>query len=420
MKKVTFLLGLSLILFSFASCDDDDDINVNELPAVANTFLTNYFPGENITRVVRDDNEFEVYYANYKVEFDRTGIWKQVDGKRVNGNYREIPVAFLNTEIPAQIVAWKNTNYPNTFIVEVEKEFQNNTHVGYDIELSNGLDDLDFDLQGNFLYGGGVNPPVNPPVTSTLPQAATTFLTTYFGADSVIYSRRDDDGDYEVRLTSGIQIEFDVQGIWDNVDGKFDNGKFVALPELFITTELPAALNTFVATNYIGRQIIQVDKEYNNNRFVGYEVDLNGNVELDFDVNGTLIGSGGSAVVTLPQAAQDFMNIHFPGSQYMTILDEGDYDVYIGATYRLEFDLQGAWTKVDGLVYNAFNPLPASFLALPPVNTINSYIAANYQGRSIAEIEKDYDYGVIHYDVELDNGMDLIFDANGSFMRIDY
>ncbi|GEM_PF-236592 len=549
MNKMTFIfLGLCILFVSFTACDDDDQvINQDELPAICQTFLNDYFSGQTILGVQKDNDEYEVYYTNYKVEFNSQGVWKQVDGKRVNGDYKAIPQAFLTNEIPQGIITWTTTNYPNAFIVEVEKEYRNGAHTGYDIELNNGRDDLDFDLEGNFLNGNGTT----PPVTTTLPEAAKTFLETYFADDALRTQRQDDDSDYEVTLESGIEIDFTSQGVWKNVDGKFDGGQYVALPEAYLTNELPATLITFVTTNYPGRFIIEVDKEFQNNTLVGYEIDLNGNVELDFDTAGNLIGSGGSLPVQLPQSAQEFMNTHFNGLTYTPIPDDGEYDVYVdsykiefnsqgiwtqvdgtiirgqykavpesflnleplnlisdylinqyptssivdvekefnngqhtgyeftlnnglemifningtpiisggeGAIinkenlpqpalsfldahftniniryikqdnneyevylngYDLEFDLQGNWTKVDGYVGYIKTALPASFLTLDPVNTINSYIVTNYPGRSIMEIEKDYDNGVMHYDVKLDNSLDLVFDAQGRFIRID-
>lgn len=414
MKKIFLLVSFAAILFSLPACDDDDKvINENELPSVSKTFLDTYFSGQSILDTRKDNNEYEVYYTNYKVEFDLQGAWKQIDGKRVKGDYKAVPQTFLENEIPKGITDWVTSNYPSITIVEVEKEFEKGTHVGYDIELGNGRDDLDFDLNGNLING------TNPPNPTVLPEKAQTFLSTYFSGDAVVSQKKDDDGEYEVILTSGIEIDFDSQGAWLNVDGKFENGQYKALPEAFLTTELPATLLTFVTANYPDKEIIEVDKEFKNNTLAGYEIDLNGGVELDFDTNGNLIGSGGTTTVELPQTAKEFMNTHFNGLSYTSVKDENEYDVYVDA-YKLEFDQQGVWKKVDGSVKkDNYKALPESFLALIPVNKINEYVKTNYASQYIIEIEKDYENGNLYYDIELDNQVDLIFNAEGEFVRKD-
>lgn len=415
MKKIFLLVSFAAILFSLPACDDDDDkvINENELPSVSKTFLDTYFSGQSILDTRKDNDEYEVYYTNYKVEFDLQGAWKQIDGKQVKGDYKAVPQTFLENEIPKGITDWVTSNYPDITIVEVEKEFEKGTHVGYDIELGNGRDDLDFDLNGNLING------TNPPNPTVLPEKAQTFLSTYFSGDAVASQKKDDDGEYEVILTSGIEIDFNSQGAWLNVDGKFENGQYKALPEAFLTTELPATLLTFVTANYPDKEIIEVDKEFKNNTLAGYEIDLNGGVELDFDTNGNLIGSGGTTTVELPQTAKEFMNTHFNGISYTSVKDENEYDVYVDA-YKLEFDQQGVWKKVDGSVKkDNHKALPESFLALIPINKINEYVKTNYASQYIIEIEKDYENSNLYYDIELDNQVDLIFNAEGEFVRKD-
>lgn len=251
--------------------------------------------------------------------------------------------------------------------------------------------------------------------TNELPLAAKTFLDTYFQEQSILETRKDKD-DYTVHCTNYI-IEFDLQGIWDDVDRKLDNGQYKALPEAFLTAELPAGLLSFINTNYLNNQIIEVDKEYKNNTFVGYEIDLSGGAELDFDKEGNLIGSGGTSAVELPQAAKDFMSTHFSGLAYTTIKDKDDYDVYTG-THKIEFDLQGNWEQIDGYIGSVKTKLPESFLAITPINKINDFVQINHEGQHyIIEIEKDYENGKLYYDIELDNQTDLIFDTEGAFVR---
>ena len=412
MKRKILLLSVSAVLFSLSACDSDDKMTNKdgeiELPSTTRTFLDVCFPGQAIVNTHKDNDEYKVYFKNYKIEFDRNGVWKQVDGKQKQGDYKAIPQFFLNEEMPEEIAMWIMLNYPNTFVVEIEKERENGIYTGYDIELSNGTDDLHFDLNGNYTNGSNPFGPV------TLPEKANTFLTAYFANDAIVSQRRDDNGGYEVILKSGIEIDFDGQGVWDNVDGKFENRQYKALPEAFLTAELPAVLMTFVKTNYPSDEIIEVDKEHERNIMTGYEVDLSGGAELDFDTQGNLRGNGGISSIELPQAAKDFMNIHFNGLAYTVIKDKDDFDVYAGA-YKIEFDLQGNWDQVDGKIMKGnYKAVPESFLRIEPLNLIADYVLKQYPGAQILEVEKEYNNNRhTGYEFTLDNNVELDFGLTG-------
>ncbi|HCC51740.1 MAG TPA: hypothetical protein DEQ30_06500, partial [Porphyromonadaceae bacterium] len=233
------------------------------------------------------------------------------------------------------------------------------------------------------------------------------------------------------------------------VDGKIMKGNYKAVPESFLRIEPLNLIADYVLKQYPGAQILEVEKEYNNNRHTGYEFTLDNNVELDFGLTGppspVIPGGGGSqnpgndpTVVpggnnppvsgggnpatgnnNLPQTVQAFINAHFRNVEIRYTKQERDeYEVYLNG-YDLEFDLQGNWKKVSSVGY-AKVALPESLLFLSPVNNINNYIRTNYPGRYIIEIEKDYDNRKLNYDIELDNRKELVFNADGQFVRVDY
>lgn len=47
--------------------------------------------------------------------------------------------------------------------------------------------------------------------------------------------------------------------------------------------------------------------------------------------------------------------------------------------------------------------------------SISSYVSSNYTGQTIVDIDVES----THIEVELSNGLDLIFDTNGNFLRLD-
>lgn len=115
----------------------------------------------------------------------------------------------------------------------------------------------------------------------------------------------------------------------------------------------------------------------------------------------------------LPENAQQFLTEHFPKAKVAMIkvdrhlLKKTDYDVKLVDGTKIEFSNSGKWTSVsrkkgkavpDGIVPKA----------------IRNYVAKNYPGETITEIEKKSTC----YDVELSAGLELRFSLLGSFQRV--
>lgn len=81
---------------------------------------------------------------------------------------------------------------------------------------------------------------------------------------------------YSVELVNGIEVDFDQEGIWKEVES--DNN--TAIPTGFI---LPSIVS-YVTTNYTTAQITAIDKVA-----TGFEVDLTNDIDLLFDVNGDFV-----------------------------------------------------------------------------------------------------------------------------------
>lgn len=144
MKNVKNITG-AFILFFLLMCGwasaQDRAINANQLPKAAKLFLAGHFKGIQVASAIEDReiygiDEYKVYLNNgMKMEFDSHGNWKEIDGK-----HQKIPYGF----IPASIKNYSSRNFPNTYIVKIEKK-----RWSYKTELSNGLE-LEFDRNGNF------------------------------------------------------------------------------------------------------------------------------------------------------------------------------------------------------------------------------------------------------------------------------
>ena len=84
-----------------------------------------------------------------------------------------------------------------------------------------------------------------------------------------------------------------------------------------------------------------------------------------------------------------------------------DYKVLLTGGTEIEFDGKGNWEEIDG------NKKAIPNTVLP--QKITSYVASNYKGQGVEKIEKE-SWG---YQIELLSGLEIEFDNNGKFLRID-
>lgn len=113
-----------------------------------------------------------------------------------------------------------------------------------------------------------------------------------------------------------------------------------------------------------------------------------------------------------PAPAQTFITKNFPKqTASYAIQDKGmistDYEVMLSNGVEIEFDGKGNWEEIDGNK----TALPNSVLP----KAIADYAAKNYAGQGVEKIEKE-SWG---YKVEFLNDLELKFDSNGKFLRID-
>ena len=113
----------------------------------------------------------------------------------------------------------------------------------------------------------------------------------------------------------------------------------------------------------------------------------------------------------LPKDAQTYITQHFPSHEILQVVKERDdlkttYDVYLSEGFNLDFDKKGKILGVEGS-----SKLPDSVVP----EKILTYVNTNYPDFFIRDWELD-DHG---QEVKLSNGMELKFDKNGNFLRID-
>ncbi|MBO4721560.1 MAG: PepSY-like domain-containing protein [Muribaculaceae bacterium] len=111
----------------------------------------------------------------------------------------------------------------------------------------------------------------------------------------------------------------------------------------------------------------------------------------------------------MPAAVTDFINKNFPGAT-ITGQDpdnDGELEIYLSDGTKVEFAPNNEWktVKCPG------KGVPA---ALVP-QAIANYVKTNFQSALITKIDKKYG----SYEIELNNGVELHFAADGSFIGYD-
>lgn len=128
---------------------------------------------------------------------------------------------------------------------------------------------------------------------------------------------------------------------------------------------------------------------------------------------------------SLPQTARSFISQHF-SAETVTLVKEAivvnpttktKYYVYLTNAYEVDFDTNGNWVEVD-VDSKTSVELPTSVLSLLPAKALE-YTRANYPTGKIESIKKITVNNAQIYEVDLNNGPDLKFAADGQFISAD-
>lgn len=113
----------------------------------------------------------------------------------------------------------------------------------------------------------------------------------------------------------------------------------------------------------------------------------------------------------LPQQARNFLTKHYSGEQITSATMDKDlfdatYDVSLNDGTKVEFTNKGEWTEICS-PRNGFVPVSA----VP--DRIAAYVRQHYPTAKIRKIEREYR----NYEVELNNGVEMIFNKNFDLIR---
>lgn len=129
MKKLVLAVVAMFVMSTMVMADNDKPVQVNQLPAKAQTFLNTYFKDVKVALATQDTELFSksydvVFNTGDKVEFDKSGEWTEVRCRQTG-----VPAAI----VPAQIAEYVKSTYPDAQILQIERDDRGE----YEIKLSN-------------------------------------------------------------------------------------------------------------------------------------------------------------------------------------------------------------------------------------------------------------------------------------------
>ena len=141
MKKIKFFLLMAMVMTMSLNvmADDDDDrvITYDQLPQTAQAFLKANFATKVPLLVTADWDDFTIRYeSGEKIEFDRSGNWKDIECYN-----SKVPTA----AVPEQISSYISQNYPGKSIIQLERH-----RSVYEVKLNNGME-VEFNRNFQFI-----------------------------------------------------------------------------------------------------------------------------------------------------------------------------------------------------------------------------------------------------------------------------
>lgn len=228
------------------------------------------------------------------------------------------------------------------------------------------------------------------------------FVETHFPQTS-IYNCRQTQHYYKVMLNDHSKLKFNHSLEWVEIDCEHS-----VIYGVVPVSIVPEQITNYVTINYADNHIDQIEKEY-----FGWEIELNNDHDIKFDHNFNVIsgggnsggGNGGGNNSNYPEI-NTFVEAYFPQAGIQRVkLDGNEYEVKLTDKTEIDFNLSFEWKKIDCDDSNIYGSVPAK---LVPVQ-ITDYVTTNFPNKHIESIEKKYNGG---WEIELSNGLEIIFDAN--------
>ncbi|MDR0970632.1 MAG: PepSY-like domain-containing protein [Lentimicrobiaceae bacterium] len=367
MKNKILILLVAFIFVSFPACKSDSDNNnleINRLPQTAQTFISNYFnlyTVNKVTKITEVNENGSIYEC--RLQKDETNSVTIASAIKIefdaNGNWTKIECLNDGKQLPTAFFELMPTGIQQYLEVNYPNIGINETEkkvFGYKIELLNDKELL-FDKNGDILDDyliGQGSTTGNGTATNTIEN----FVGTHFPDYTIVYIKSDyEDGQLctKVYLRNGYQKSYKI--VFDSNDNWREvegDDDYNLAIPESILQLIPESISSYITTSYASTFVVEVQKT-----LFGYKIELANDVELYFDANGNLTGS-----------------------------NNGGNDGNIG-----------------------FEELP---------ETVKTFLNTYYSGVLCREIEKKNhpDSDGTLYEIELFNGAEIDFDANGNWLSV--
>lgn len=423
MKKLSFILTVALAFATMACTKSETTpaetatraassqnqyeaalfVSESDIDPAIMQFVMTHFPQTAVFNCHMTQHHYKVKLDDHtKLEFTHTFEWTKVDCEH-STIYTAVPASL----VPEQIAAYVTANYPNNFIEEIEKKNNGN----WEVELNNDLE-IKFDANFNVISGGNNGGGNGGGNNANYPEI-NTFVETHF--PQVGIQRVELDGnEIDVKLTDGTDIDFYLNFDWQSIDCEHSTVYGIVPTEL-----VPTQITDYVTANFPNNHIDQIEKKSNGN----WEIELNNDHEIKFDANFNVIsggnngggnggGNGGNNNSDYPEI-DTFVSTYFPQVGIQRVKRDGnEYEVKLTDKTEINFNLAFEWKDIDCEKSTVYASVPTE---LVPAQ-ITAYIAANFPGKLIEQIEKKHNGG---WEIELSNGLEITFDSNFNVIEID-
>ena len=240
--------------------------------------------------------------------------------------------------------------------------------------------------------------------TSDYPAAIDTYIAANY-PNATIDEVELEDGNYEVELSDGTELLFDKDGNFIKVLDD-DEEEEEEEEEGTEVTDYPAAIDTYVGTNYPNSSIEEVLLMDDGT----YIVELDDDTELRFDADGNFIEvvedddeeeEEGEEVTDYPMMIDDYLNTNYPNDTIdeVRLLDDGNYIVELESDIVILFDANGNFIEIVEQPVTEYPP------------AIDTYVATNHPDATIEEVIL---LSNGNYEVELSDGTEITFDSSGN------
>ena len=356
------LINLILVTAALFGCKDTDDriIQPSELPGAAQTFIETHFSGTQFVVVTVDKELTETTYDvilnnGVKLEFDSKGVWKEVE---TPGS--QVPSGI----VPEQILAYVAEKYPDVKIVKINRDRRDyEVDLSNGIELK--FDRNTFDIIGVDLDSlSYVAEPAGK--GHTLPAPAKAFIAEHFGGKTITGVKVDRDGrsvSYDVILSDGTKLEFDQAGEWEEVNTRTYAVPAAIIPVQIRNYVAPKYPGAYIVR--IDRDSRDYEIDLSNGVEIKFDLYFNV-IKVENDHNNGNNDNNQPGVAQLPAPAKAFIAQYFAGKSVVSVkVDRDDrrvsYDVILSDGTKLDFDYAGEWEEVNTYTY----AVPAAIIPAP-------------------------------------------------------